>query len=389
MVAVHLNLYFRLSGWQQGTSNMKSNDWFIEFCEPKHEIGGSSELTAVIQSVWKRGTKCVNWEREKEREEKRKFFFGGGGVIETKFASFDVPRQCPLVLLVEVRLVCRICSISKELGATAMGLNVVWHWEGYVRAKCWKVNIWRAAWEACSATWNLATNSAFALRPRNTENLDRDGRSQDLPGANSLLASSPASNTRALTLIPVCDLWMNGWYVLISPKMVSDVWGDAPVSPPPSPWWEYHVVHLWHELQQRGLPGFPSSRNGFHVLRLFCQSEERRGTLVGCCFQRAGKVGGKSCWKLLHWRHKVLHSSVFWHSALHFCSFSFRMFDFIPIPQGMCVPHSHCKQKLRSQSHETCTPPLTSELHELIVPMSVSLYFLHFRKEQEVKGSRA
>jgi hypothetical protein len=29
----------------------------------------------------------------------------GGGVIETKFAVLKVPRQCPLVLLVEVRLV--------------------------------------------------------------------------------------------------------------------------------------------------------------------------------------------------------------------------------------------------------------------------------------------
>jgi hypothetical protein len=32
----------------------------------------------------------------------------------------------------------------------------------------------RAAWEACSATWNLGTNSASALGPRkSTENLDR------------------------------------------------------------------------------------------------------------------------------------------------------------------------------------------------------------------------
>jgi hypothetical protein len=35
-------------------------------------------------------------------------------------------------------------------------------------AKFWKFNIWRAAWEACSATWNLGTNSAFALGPRKT-----------------------------------------------------------------------------------------------------------------------------------------------------------------------------------------------------------------------------
>jgi hypothetical protein len=73
-------------------------------------------------------------------------------------------------------------------------------------AKFWKVNIWRAAWEACSTTWNFGTNSAFALGPRKTTgNLDRIGRSQDLPDANWLLASSPALNTRALTLFPY--LW--------------------------------------------------------------------------------------------------------------------------------------------------------------------------------------
>jgi hypothetical protein len=43
----------------------------------------------------------------------------------------------------------------------------------------------KAAWEAYSATWNLGTNSAFALGTRKTtENLDRVGRSQDLPDAN-------------------------------------------------------------------------------------------------------------------------------------------------------------------------------------------------------------
>jgi hypothetical protein len=39
----------------------------------------------------------------------------------------------------------------------------------------------RAACEASSATWNLGTNSVFALGSRKTtENLDRVGRSQDL-----------------------------------------------------------------------------------------------------------------------------------------------------------------------------------------------------------------
>jgi hypothetical protein len=42
-----------------------------------------------------------------------------------------------------------------------------------------------AACEASSATWNLGTNSAFALRSsKTTENLDRVGRSLDLPDAD-------------------------------------------------------------------------------------------------------------------------------------------------------------------------------------------------------------
>jgi hypothetical protein len=49
------------------------------------------------------------------------------GVIETKFSVLKVPRQRPLVLLVDVRLVCGICSvlIFKEVRAAAMGRNVV------------------------------------------------------------------------------------------------------------------------------------------------------------------------------------------------------------------------------------------------------------------------
>jgi hypothetical protein len=55
----------------------------------------------------------------------------------------------------------------------------------------------RAACEACNAAWNLGTNSTFALGSRKTtENLDRLGRSQDLPDANWLLASSPALKIR-------------------------------------------------------------------------------------------------------------------------------------------------------------------------------------------------
>jgi hypothetical protein len=43
----------------------------------------------------------------------------------------------------------------------------------------------RPACEACSATWNLGTNSASALGSRKTrENLARVGRSQDVPDAD-------------------------------------------------------------------------------------------------------------------------------------------------------------------------------------------------------------
>jgi hypothetical protein len=37
-----------------------------------------------------------------------------------------------------------------------------------VQGDIFNVIIGRAAWEACSATWNLVTNSAFALGPRKT-----------------------------------------------------------------------------------------------------------------------------------------------------------------------------------------------------------------------------
>jgi hypothetical protein len=86
------------------------------------------------------------------------------------------------------------------------------HWNGILSdirratlGRNFNVTVGRAACEACSATWNLGTNSAFALWPRKTtENLNRVGRSQDLPDANWLLASSPALNPRALTLVPIC-----------------------------------------------------------------------------------------------------------------------------------------------------------------------------------------
>jgi hypothetical protein len=57
--------------------------------------------------------------------------------------------------------------------------------EGLNYGKIFNGTIGRAACEACSATWNLGNNSAFALEPRKTtEYLDQVGRSQDLPDAN-------------------------------------------------------------------------------------------------------------------------------------------------------------------------------------------------------------
>jgi hypothetical protein len=54
-----------------------------------------------------------------------------------------------------------------------------------VQGEIFNVTIGKAAWEACSAKWNLGTNSACAVGPRKTtENLDLVSRSQDLQNAN-------------------------------------------------------------------------------------------------------------------------------------------------------------------------------------------------------------
>jgi hypothetical protein len=49
------------------------------------------------------------------------------GVIKTEFGSLKVPRQCPLVLLVEARLVFGICSILifEDVEAAVVGRNVI------------------------------------------------------------------------------------------------------------------------------------------------------------------------------------------------------------------------------------------------------------------------
>jgi hypothetical protein len=51
----------------------------------------------------------------------------GEGDNRDEVGSFEVPRQCPLVLLVEARLVFGICSILifKDVGVAVVGRNVV------------------------------------------------------------------------------------------------------------------------------------------------------------------------------------------------------------------------------------------------------------------------
>jgi hypothetical protein len=82
---------------------------------------------------------------------------------------------------------------------------LIQHQDWYIKETFFYITIGRAACEACSATWSMSTNLAFVLGPRKTtENLDLVGRSQDLLDANWLIASSPALNTRVLTLVPIC-----------------------------------------------------------------------------------------------------------------------------------------------------------------------------------------
>jgi hypothetical protein len=101
----------------------------------------------------------------------------------------------------------------------------------------------RAAWEACSATWNLGTDSAFALGPRTTtKNLDRVGRSQDLPNANWLLASSPALNPRALTLVPTLCSCIFLFFFSISYFVFTIICMFIKVGQAPN-----RIKHIWKE----------------------------------------------------------------------------------------------------------------------------------------------
>jgi hypothetical protein len=75
---------------------------------------------------------------------------------------------------------CIWCNLDSNMGEATEGRN-------------FDVNIGRAAWESCSATWNLGTNSAFALRAEENHGKPwSSATSQDLPDTCWLLASSPA-----------------------------------------------------------------------------------------------------------------------------------------------------------------------------------------------------
>jgi hypothetical protein len=81
------------------------------------------------------------------------------------------------------------------------------------------LNIWsieRAAWEACSATWNLGSNSAFSLGLRKTtENLNRVGRWENYTESVNTLCGhfSPYLTGNTLRLHyraqPVDAVWRN------------------------------------------------------------------------------------------------------------------------------------------------------------------------------------
>jgi hypothetical protein len=68
-------------------------------------------------------------------------------------------------------VLCGLCY--EEIASTSGGLRLDGNFEVFI---AWIVS------EACSGTWNSCANSAFAAGPsKTTGELDRVGRSQDLP----------------------------------------------------------------------------------------------------------------------------------------------------------------------------------------------------------------
>jgi hypothetical protein len=75
-----------------------------------------------------------------------------GGEQGTIFPVLKVPRQCPLVLLVEEMNMIGINFYDVDRVCIIVNLG-----------RKFDVNNGRAASETCSATWNLGTNSEFAV----------------------------------------------------------------------------------------------------------------------------------------------------------------------------------------------------------------------------------
>jgi hypothetical protein len=88
------------------------------------------------------------------------------------FPVLKVPRQCSFVLLVEVMHMIGI-NFYMTLEELHFG-EILANMRRAILGRNFDVTNGRAACEACSATWNLGTKSAFALGSRKTtENLDR------------------------------------------------------------------------------------------------------------------------------------------------------------------------------------------------------------------------
>ena len=80
------------------------------------------------------------------------------------------------------RIWCLECSIMTKFWS---------RWQGCALVKILELILRRAAWETCNATWILITLHLLCDRGKSRKSVS-GGRSQDLPEAHWLLASSPA-----------------------------------------------------------------------------------------------------------------------------------------------------------------------------------------------------
>jgi hypothetical protein len=74
------------------------------------------------------GTYLVEGGKRKWGGERERHYFGEGA--RNHFPVLKGPRQCLFVLLVEVMLVIGINFYDVRKG------NLIWHWKGYIKAKC-------------------------------------------------------------------------------------------------------------------------------------------------------------------------------------------------------------------------------------------------------------